>query len=205
MHALIVVAHPESCSHTHAVAARMRDAVLTSDAAHTVEVADLAQEGFDPRFNQADIALFQQQAAPPQDVAAEHARLDRADALVLVFPIYWWSFPALLKGWIDRVFTLGWAFDESAEGKIVKKLQHLDVHMLAIGGADERTYARHGYFGAMKTQINHGIFDFCGAPVRTSELLTVPDAGFPQSHWDTARAIGARLFVARASADSATS
>ncbi|MGX1994059.1 NAD(P)H-dependent oxidoreductase [Xanthomonas axonopodis pv. cassiae] len=152
-----------------------------------------------------DIAFYLKRAAPAPDVAAEHARLDRADALVLVFSIYWWSFPALLKGWIDRVFTLGWAFDESAEGKIVKKLQHLDVHMLAIGGADERTYARHGYFGAMKTQINHGIFDFCGAPVRTSELLTVPDAGFPQSHWDTARAIGARLFVARASADSATS
>ncbi|MBO9793098.1 MULTISPECIES: NAD(P)H-dependent oxidoreductase [Xanthomonas] len=205
MHALIVVAHPEPRSLTHAIAAQVGAGLAEAGGGHTFEVADLAQEGFDPRFNQADIALFQQQAAPPQDVAAEHARLDRADALVLVFPIYWWSFPALLKGWIDRVFTLGWAFDESAEGKIVKKLQHLDVHMLAIGGADERTYARHGYFGAMKTQINHGIFDFCGAPVRTSELLTVPDAGFPQSHWDTARAIGARLFVARASADSATS
>lgn len=118
-----------------------------------------------------DIAFYLKRAAPAPDVAAEHARLDRADALVLVFPIYWWSFPALLKGWIDRVFTLGWAFDESAEGKIVKKLQHLDVHMLAIGGADERTYARHGYFGAMKTQINHGIFDFCGAPVRTSRAF----------------------------------
>ncbi|MCC8533884.1 NAD(P)H-dependent oxidoreductase [Xanthomonas phaseoli] len=202
MHALIVVAHPDPRSHTHAVAAQVRDAVLASDATHTVEVADLAQEGFDPRFNQADVALFQQRAAPAPDVAAEHARLDRADALVLVFPIYWWSFPALLKGWTDRVFTLGWAFDESIDGKIVKKLKHLDVHLLAIGGADERTYARDGYFGAMKMQIAHGIFDFCGAPVRTSELLTMPDAAFPQSHFDTARAIGARLFGARASAGS---
>lgn len=41
-------------------------------------------------------------------------------------------------------------------------MQHLDVHLLAIGGADERTYARHCYFGAMKTQIAHGIFDFVG-------------------------------------------
>ncbi|MBV6885612.1 NAD(P)H-dependent oxidoreductase [Xanthomonas euvesicatoria] len=200
MHALIVVAHPEPRSLTHAIAAQVSAGLEAAGGGHTVEVADLAQEGFDPRFNQADIALFQQRAAPAPDVAAEHARLDRANALVLVFPIYWWSFPALLKGWIDRVFTLGWAFDESADGKIMKKLQHLDVHMLAIGGADERTYARHGYFGAMKTQINHGIFDFCGAQVRTSELLTVPDAGFPQSHFDTARAVGARLFTAKASA-----
>lgn len=67
------------------------------------------------------------------------------------------------------MFTLGWAFDVDANGKIVKKLGRLGVHVVAIGGADERTYARHGYFGAMKTQIHHGIFDFCGAHVHTSE------------------------------------
>ena len=38
----------------------------------------------------------------------EQQRLDRADALVLVYPIYWWSFPAQLKGWIDRVFIQDW-------------------------------------------------------------------------------------------------
>ncbi|APP82929.1 NAD(P)H-dependent oxidoreductase [Xanthomonas hortorum pv. vitians] len=199
MHALIVVAHPEQHSHTHAVAAQVGEALLASGGAHTFEVADLAQEGFDPRFTQADVALYAGKAGAPPDVAAEQARLDRADALVLVFPIYWWSFPALLKGWIDRVFAVGWAFDEDADsGKIVKKLGRLGVHVVAIGGADERTYARHGYFGAMKTQIHHGIFDFCGARVQTSELMVVPDADFPQSHYATARAIGGRLFETKA-------
>lgn len=135
---------------THAIAAQVSAGLEEAAADHTVELANLAQEGFDPRFTQADVALFQQQPAPPPDVAAEHARLDGADALLLVFPIYWCSFPALLKGRIDRMFTLGWAFDEGPDGKIVKKLQHLDVHMLAIGGADERTFAQHGYFGAMR-------------------------------------------------------
>ena len=77
----------------------------------------------------------------------------------------------LLKGWIDRVFANGWAYDESANNGLVKRLYHLKVHLIAIGGADLRTYARHGYFGAMKTQIDHGIFDFCGARVMRSELL----------------------------------
>ena len=89
----------------------------------------------------------------PDDVNAEQQRINRADALVLVYPIYWWSFPAQLKGWIDRVFTQGWAYDER-DGKLVKLLGHLPVHLIALGGADQRTYARYGYFGSMKTQID---------------------------------------------------
>ena len=89
----------------------------------------------------------------PDDVIAEQQRINRADALVLVYPIYWWSFPAQLKGWIDRVFTQGWAYDER-DGKLVKLLGHLPVHLIALGGADQRTYARYGYFGSMKTQID---------------------------------------------------
>lgn len=50
----------------------------------------------------------------------------------------------------------------------------------------------------MKTQIGHGIFDFCGAPVRTTELLLLPDAQFPESHYATARAVGERVFAAKA-------
>jgi NAD(P)H dehydrogenase (quinone) len=196
MQALLVVAHPDPHSLTHGVAARIAEGIVESSAQHCVELADLAAEGFDPRFTQADIGLFRKAAKAPADVAAEHARIDRADALVLVYPIYWWSFPALLKGWIDRVFTQGWAYEDVEGGKIVKKLQRLRVHLVAIGGADQRTFARHGYFGAMKTQIDHGIFDYCGARVVTSELLLASDTGYPEAHLETARALGRRIFAA---------
>lgn len=195
MHALVVVAHPNPASLTHAIAAHFVAGIEAGG--DTAETADLAAEGFDPRFNQGDLALFHQQASPPSDVATEHARLERADALALVYPIYWWSFPALLKGWIDRVFTNGWAYDQDDGGKLHKKLQRLQVHLIANGGADQRTMARHGYFGAMKTQIDHGIFDYCGARVLTSELLLASDAGFPQVHLDTAHALGQRVFAPR--------
>ncbi len=84
------------------------------------------------------------------------------------------------------MFTQGWAYEDT-DGKLVKKLQRLDVHLVALGGANQRTYARHGYFGAMKTQIDHGIFGYCGANVVTSELLLPSDAGFPAAHLDAAR------------------
>lgn len=125
---------------------------------------------------------------------AEQARIDRADALVLVFPVYWWSMPALLKGWIDRVFANGWAFDFSLDQALEKKLGKLRVHLIGVGGADAGTYGRHGYAGAMATQIDHGIFDYCGACVATSELLLDSETSDPAVHLRTARAVGHTLF-----------
>lgn len=197
MHALIVVSHPHGGSLTHALAAQVMQGIQSAGAPglHTAEIADLAAEGFDPRFTEADMALHLMQAPPPADVAAEHARLEKADALVLVYPVYWWSFPALLKGWIDRVFTQGWAYAEGADGKLTKKLGHLPVHLLGIGGADMGTYDRHGYREAMKTQINHGIFGYCGAPVGSSSLLLQSSQeDIAAAHLAAAREVGSRLF-----------
>lgn len=195
MHALVVVAHPDPYSLTHAIAQQIASSIAASHAQHSAEVADLIGEDFDPRFNLADHALFLKQSAPPADVAAEQERLDRADALVIVYPIYWWSFPAVLKGWIDRVFAQGWAYEESSDGKVSKKLQHLQVHLVGVGGADEGTYTRHGYTPAMKTQIDHGIFGYCGADVRSSCILLPSDEGYPHAHLDTAHRLGANLFA----------
>jgi NAD(P)H dehydrogenase (quinone) len=193
MHALIVVPHPNPKSLTHTVAARVAEGISTFNPTHSSEIADLAAEGFDPRFTNADLSVLVREGEPTADVAAEQARISRADALVLVYPVYWWSMPGLLKGWIDRVFTNGWAYDDVPNTKIVKRLQHLQVHLIALGGANMRTYARHGYFGAMKVQIDHGIFGYCGARVVTSELLLQSDSRFPDSHFEIASAIGRKI------------
>lgn len=196
MHATIVVAHPERGSLTQAIARKVAEGLVASCERHSFEIVDLAADGFDPRFTARDAAVLAGEAVPDEDVRTEQARLDRSDALVLVYPVYWWSMPGLLKGWIDRVFTNGWAYDDRPEG-IVKRLGRLPVHLVAIGGADRGTYARHGYAGAMKTQIDHGIFDYCGAPVVTSELLLLSDPGAPDALLGRARAIGEGISAAR--------
>lgn len=197
MHALVIVSHPDPKSLTHAVAHAFAEGVAQS-AGHTTEIADLAAEGFEPAFNPADRSAYLLQQAVPADVLREQARIDRADALVLVYPVYWWSFPGQLKGWIDRVFSNGWAYDERPDGSLGKRLGHLPIHLLGIGGADSGTYARHGYEQAMRTQIDHGIFDFCGAPVVTSEFLTGVNGHSAKPHLDRARALGRSVFAVQA-------
>jgi len=83
-------------------------------AGHTVELADLHAEDFDPRWSMADIEA-DGNGAKLSDVADEQARIARADAICLVFPLFWWGMPSMLKGWIDRVWTWGWAYDQLAD------------------------------------------------------------------------------------------
>lgn len=152
-------------------------------------------EGFDPVFGPADHAAFTGAGALPDDVRAEQRRIDRADHLILVYPVHWWGMPAVLKGWIDRVFVAGWAFNEDAGGGIAKRLGRLKVSLLAIGGASAATYARRGYRRAMQVQIEAGILDFCGAPLAASTLVTPEQLAPPHAPQQIADALVDRMMA----------
>ncbi|MFC4518861.1 NAD(P)H-dependent oxidoreductase [Cupriavidus pinatubonensis] len=159
MNVLLVLAQPDPKSLSAAVA----DAFCKGVAAggHTAGLANLVAEGFEPRQMQVDLDCYHGRGPPPVDVVREQQRVDRADALVLVFPIYWWSMPAVLKGWIDRVFIRDWAFNY-VDGKVVGALRDIPVHILAVGGGDAAGYEKYGYETAFNTQVEVGIFRFCG-------------------------------------------
>ncbi|WP_065572136.1 NAD(P)H-dependent oxidoreductase [Microbacterium oleivorans] len=173
MSSLIVVAHPDPTSLTHEVASRLAAALPDGE----VEMADLAAEGFDPRFTLADRHSFLAGGDYPDDVAAEIARVERADHLVLVFPVFWWSMPAVLKGWIDRVFVNGWAFGVGEGDGIRPGLGRLTAHMIPIAGSDAALYERRGYDAAIATQIGTGILDYCGIRRGRTEFLYDADSG----------------------------
>jgi NAD(P)H dehydrogenase (quinone) len=156
---LVVTAHPDPDSLTHEVARRLHAALGPQEAT----LAHLAQEGFDPRFTGSDRADYANGTRSNADVTAEQRRIDEATHLVLVFPVYWWSMPALLKGWFDRVFIAGWAFDVDENDRIVPALERLTVHLVPVAGATERAYDKHEYARSFSTQIEHGIIDYCGA------------------------------------------
>lgn len=169
--ALIVTAHPDPESLTHRAAERLRELLGPG-----TSLAPLAQEGFDPRFTPADRRRYLGEGAAAADVVAEQERIDAHDHLVLVFPVYWWSMPALLKGWIDRVFVTGWAFALDDSGRVLPALDRLTVHLLPVSGSTEESFARHGYTESFRTQIEHGVIDYCGARRRATTFLFESEA-----------------------------
>lgn len=78
------------------------------------------------------------------DVTAEQAALQKAQLLVLLHPIQWYSMPALQKLWIDEVLTYGWAYG-GGPGEAGNKLQGKDLWLVATTGAPDASYHPQGY------------------------------------------------------------
>lgn len=197
MNLLIVLAHPDPDSFSRAVADGLARGA-TESGEHDSEIADLAREGFDPRMQAPDLAAYRTKVPPPEDVLREQTRIERADAIALVYPVYWWSMPALLKGWIDRVFTGGWAYEVDAAGHASGKLADRPIHLLQIGGADRAGYDKHGYRTAMETQIDQGIFHWCGLRSVHAHLLDEsesPDGAVRSAHLEMAYQLGRTILA----------
>lgn len=108
MRILLVHSHPRADS----LNAALRDATRESleAAGHTVEVRDLYAEGFNPALSAEERGVYHAVTDNYLGVAAHVESLRAADALVLVYPTWWYGMPAMLKGWFDRVWAPGVAF-----------------------------------------------------------------------------------------------
>lgn len=113
---LVIYCHPGADS----FAAALHAAVLQGLAAggHRAVDVDLYAEAFDPVLSQQERLDYRHPQRHRPDVASHAARLANADALVLIYPAWWFGMPAMLKGYFDRVWVPGVAFDLPREGHV---------------------------------------------------------------------------------------
>jgi len=190
MRVFIVHAHPEAKSFNGAMTRTARDAL--TEAGHTVEISDLYAMGFNPVSDRRNFTtvhnpdLFRQQAEEAHaaahdgfaaDIQEEMDKLFRCDALILQFPLWWFGVPAILKGWVDRVFASG--------GRIYGGGKWYDrgvfagkraMCALTIGGP-ESMYAEKGLNGPIEAilfPINHGMLYFTGFTVVEPFIVHAP-------------------------------
>lgn len=192
-HILVVHCHPKSDSLGGRILASYVDGLRSAGRSH--EVADLYRERFDPVFAASDYAQFDG-GTLPQEILNEQARIDRADGIVIISPIWWLSFPAMLKGWFDRVWSNGWAyeFENDPEGSLLRPRPFL--FLLTTGGS-ARTFDERGYATALDDLIRVGVLGWCG--VSESAVLLLHDSGFVEetgeAHVRLARQLGSGPLV----------
>ena len=113
MRVVVVVAHPDPTSFCHAIASTAR-ASLTS-AGHAVTVLNLYAEEFRTAMSRDERQAYHGDRPLVDPMAERHAGIvKRAEALVFVYPTWWSTVPAILKGWLERVMVpgVGFVFDE---------------------------------------------------------------------------------------------
>lgn len=124
MRCLVVVAHPIGDSLCQSLAQTAVQAL--TEAGHEVRVEDLYEAGFSPSLTVDERTTYYRPPFDASEVQAQIERLLWAEGLVLVFPTWWFGFPAILKGWFDRVWAPGIAYDHASDlGPIKPRLHNL--------------------------------------------------------------------------------
>ena len=167
MHVLTLLDHPDPNSFSAAIAREF--CAGAEDTGHTTELVDLHAEQFDPRWSMADIEGDASGQAPAE-IRAEQERIGRADAIGFVFPLFWWGMPAMTKGWIDRVWSWGWAYDQLDDPE--KSLQRPRTCVVLVpAGARSDEMEQLGYRAAIETAWINGTFGYFGFVNRELVLL----------------------------------
>jgi len=126
MNVLVLYAHPVETSFNAGLHRTIVERLKA--AGHNVDDCDLYAENFDPRLTRAERLGYHDERGPDDAVAGYVERLQRAEALVLSFPVWNYGYPAILKGFFDRVFLPGVSF-KLVDGKVRPTLQN--IHKLA--------------------------------------------------------------------------
>lgn len=159
MNHLIVYAHPSENSFNHAILDTVKASL--EEKGHTVAVHDLYASHFSPVLTEADQKAMAS-GAVPEDIAEEQAAVKEADVITLIYPIWWAGMPAILKGWIDRVFSYGFAYAYEKDGTVSGLLKGKKGFIINTMGAGYEEYDKTGMLASMKQVTDESIWQFVG-------------------------------------------
>jgi NAD(P)H dehydrogenase (quinone) len=124
MRVLVIYCHPDETSFASALHAAVIESL--SAAGHTVTDLDLYGEGFNPIMTLEERIEYSDTPKYVKSVEKYAAQLASAEALVAVYPTWWYGLPAMLKGYFDRVWAPGIAYDMTPEGSVdTSRLAHI--------------------------------------------------------------------------------
>lgn len=157
---LVILGHPNARSFCGAMSQQYAEAARA--AGHQVRVMALGELLFDPVLHEG----YNQVQALEADLQAAQAQLLWAEHVVLVFPIWWGGIPALLKGFIDRVFLPGFAFKYRTDSPFPAKLLKGRSADLLVSMDTPPWYYRWVYAMPGLHQVRRTTLAFCGIKAR---------------------------------------
>ncbi|KQL49011.1 NAD(P)H-dependent oxidoreductase [Brevibacillus choshinensis] len=170
MKAVIVLAHEGESSFCHEILARVTQALDKQNIEY--KLRDLYKMQFQPVFQAEDMRLVEQGTASA-DILEEQELIKDSELLIMIYPVWWWSEPAILKGYIDRVFTDGFAFRYEEKGP-VGLLTNKQAIVFTTTRASAKEMATSGMDAVVEKQIAEGTLQMIGYRVAYHNFAAVP-------------------------------
>lgn len=164
---LIIYSNPEVESFSHRILECVKDYSL--ERGHEVEVRDLYAMGFNPVLSKEEIQALDRDGSVPEDVKKEQDFLDWADVVTFIHPI-WWSVPAMIKGYYDRIFSYEYAYvytDKGPKGLLTGKQAFRFNSM----GSHREVFEKNGLRKDYEDVFDKGIIQSTGIKVVDSKLF----------------------------------
>jgi NAD(P)H dehydrogenase (quinone) len=159
MRILSVLAHPGQHSFCRDLVGTLLE--VAGEKGHECDLLDLYREQFDPVLSGEDFEAFNR-GMTPIDIKEHQDRLTDADIVAFFHPVWWFGMPAVMKGWIDRVFSYGFAYGHDSHGVRPLLTGKKAILVNTTGGAQKQSYEETGIRDAMIKVIDNGIFRFAG-------------------------------------------
>ncbi|KQS36803.1 NAD(P)H-dependent oxidoreductase [Pedobacter sp. Leaf194] len=144
-----------------------------------IVVRDLYQLNFNPVLSVEDIQ-GQREGKVAEDVKLEQEFISWADHITFIYPIWWTGMPAILKGFIDRVFSYGFAYRYD-QGKQKGLLTGKQTTIINTHGKSQSEYEEIGMDKALSLTSDRGIFSYCGLEINRHFFFDRADRPAPQS------------------------
>ncbi|MEN2487252.1 NAD(P)H-dependent oxidoreductase [Flavobacterium sp. B11] len=125
MNILIVYSHPSKKSYTFQVLERLKSVLGNEN--WNIEVSDLYASNFVSDMSEAEYereGFAKTQLPISQDVLAEQEKIEKADCIIFLYPVWWSDCPAKLKGWFDRVYSVGYAYGQNESSRKMKTIPY---------------------------------------------------------------------------------
>lgn len=159
---LIIYAHPNKASLNHHF--KQTVAQILTQHNHDIIVRDLYQLNFNPILSLNDMA-GQRKGEVSDDVKQEQNFISWADMVTFIYPIWWTGMPAIMKGYIDRVFSYGFAYryDQGIQKGL---LSGKEIFIINTQGKSNMEYKEIGMNQALSLTSDKGIFSYCGFVIK---------------------------------------
>ncbi|AUM64404.1 flavodoxin family protein [Brevibacillus laterosporus] len=171
MKAVILFAHPGTNSFNHAILQQVTESLHKHGITPTLR--NLYEQKFSPIFSPADMQALESEQVP-KAIEEEQTILSESDLLIMIYPVWWWSQPAILKGYIDRIFSDGFSFKYEKNGP-VGLLTGKQALVFTTTRESQQEMQASGLDEVVKKQVVDGILRFSGfEPVIYHNFAEVP-------------------------------